>query len=53
VKHSGDLSSDELNPKEDFNIKITVRNGRLLKAIRSRYKSVADLAVNVTIISLR
>ena len=44
MKHSGDLSSDELNPKEDFNIKITVRNGRLLKAIRSRYKSVADLA---------
>ena len=44
MKHSGDLSSDELNSKEDFNIKITVRNGRLLKAIRSRYKSVADLA---------
>ena len=29
---------------EDFNIKISVRNGRLLKAIRARYASVADLA---------
>ena len=29
---------------EDFNIKISVRNGRLLKAIRARYDSVADLA---------
>ena len=29
---------------EDFNIKISVRNGRLLKAIRARYSSVADLS---------
>ena len=29
---------------EDFNIKISVRNGRLLKAIRAHYDSVADLA---------
>ena len=29
---------------EDFNIKVTVRNGRLLNAIRKRYESVADLA---------
>lgn len=29
---------------DDFNIRITVRNGRLLKAIRKRYESVADLA---------
>jgi RNA polymerase sigma factor (sigma-70 family) len=29
---------------EDFNLKITVRNGRLLKAIRERYESVSDLA---------
>ena len=29
---------------KDFNIKVTVRNGRLLNAIRKRYESVADLA---------
>ena len=29
---------------DDFNLKITVRNGRLLKAIRERYESVSDLA---------
>ena len=29
---------------EDFNIKISVRNGRLLKAIRAHYASVAALA---------
>ena len=29
---------------DDFNLKITVRNGRLLKAIRESYESVADLA---------
>ena len=29
---------------KDFNLKVTVRNGRLLKAIRKRYESVADLA---------
>ena len=29
---------------EDFNIKVSVRNGRLLKAIRARYDSVADLS---------
>ena len=29
---------------DDFNIRITVRNGRLLKAIRKRYESVAELA---------
>ena len=29
---------------EDFNIKVTVRNGRLLNAIRKRYESAADLA---------
>jgi RNA polymerase sigma factor (sigma-70 family) len=29
---------------KDFNLKITIRNGRLLKAIRERYESVADLA---------
>tara|TARA_R110000803_G_scaffold7160_1_gene23050 strand:+ start:530 stop:1168 length:639 start_codon:yes stop_codon:yes gene_type:complete len=29
---------------EDFNIKISVRNGRLLKAIRAHYDSVAALA---------
>ena len=33
---------------EDFNIKISVRNGRLLKAIRARYDSVADLARKCT-----
>ena len=31
----------------DFNIKVTVRNGRLLKAIRKTYKSVAELARNM------
>jgi len=44
VKPSKDLSSVEPSSDEDFNIKVTVRNGRLLKAIRSRYRSVADLA---------
>jgi hypothetical protein len=29
---------------EDFNVKITVRNNRLLQAILKKYKSVADLA---------
>ena len=29
---------------KDFNLKVTVRNGRLLNAIRKRYESVADLA---------
>jgi len=29
---------------KDFNIKVTVRNGRLLNAIRKRYESAADLA---------
>ena len=29
---------------KDFSIKITVRNGRLLKAIQENYESVADLA---------
>ena len=29
---------------KDFNIKVTVRNGRLLNAIRKRYESVADLS---------
>jgi len=29
---------------DDFNLKITVRNGRLLKAIRESYESVSDLA---------
>ena len=29
---------------EDFNVKITVRNNRLLQAIRKKYESVADLA---------
>ena len=28
---------------EDFNLKVTVRNGRLLRAIRARYSSVADM----------
>ena len=28
---------------EDFNLKVTVRNGRLLRAIRERYSSVADM----------
>jgi len=28
---------------EDFNLKVTVRNGRLLRAIRKRYSSVADM----------
>ena len=32
------------NMDKDFNIKVTVRNGRLLNAIRKRYESVADLA---------
>jgi len=30
--------------KEDFNIKVTVRNARLLEAIRKKYESVADLS---------
>ena len=29
---------------EDFNVKITVRNNRLLQAIRKKYESVADLS---------
>jgi RNA polymerase sigma factor (sigma-70 family) len=29
---------------EDFNVKITVRNNRLLQAIRNKYESVADLS---------
>lgn len=29
--------------EEDFNLKVTVRNGRLLRAIRERYSSVADM----------
>ena len=29
---------------EDFNVKITVRNNRLLQAIRKKYDSVADLS---------
>ena len=29
--------------EEDFNIKITIRNGRLLKAIRAKYATVADM----------
>jgi predicted transcriptional regulator len=29
---------------KDFNVKITVRNNRLLQAILKKYKSVADLA---------
>jgi DNA-binding XRE family transcriptional regulator len=32
------------NVMEDFNVKITVRNNRLLQAILKKYKSVADLA---------
>jgi len=32
------------NNKEDFNLKITVRNGRLLRAIRAKYESSADMA---------
>ena len=32
------------NNKEDFNLKINVRNGRLLKAIRAKYESSADMA---------
>ena len=30
--------------KEDFNIKVTVRNARLLEAIRKKYESVADIS---------
>ena len=30
--------------EEDFNIKVSVRNGRLLRAIRGRYDSVAELS---------
>ena len=33
---------------DDFNLKITVRNGRLLKAIRERYESVSDLARKIS-----
>ena len=33
---------------KDFNIKVTVRNGRLLNAIRERYESVADLARQIS-----
>ena len=29
---------------EDFNIKVSVRNGRLLRAIRAKYDSVSDLS---------
>jgi RNA polymerase sigma factor (sigma-70 family) len=29
---------------EDFNVKITVRNNRLLQAVRKKYESVADLS---------
>jgi hypothetical protein len=29
---------------EDFNVKITVRNNRLLQAVLKKYESVADLA---------
>ena len=32
---------------EDFNVKITVRNNRLLQAIRKKYESVAALARNM------
>ena len=32
-----------MNKDEDFNLKVTVRNGRLLRAIRERYSSVADM----------
>jgi hypothetical protein len=32
------------NVMKDFNVKITVRNNRLLQAILKKYKSVADLA---------
>jgi len=32
-----------LKSDEDFNLKVTVRNGRLLRAIRERYSSVADM----------
>ena len=30
--------------EEDFNIKVSVRNGRLLRAIRAKYDSVAELS---------
>ena len=33
---------------KDFNLKVTVRNGRLLNAIRERYESVADLARQIS-----
>ena len=32
------------NVEEDFNIKVSVRNGRLLRAIRAKYDSVSDLS---------
>jgi DNA-binding XRE family transcriptional regulator len=38
------LVSSAGNVMEDFNVKITVRNNRLLQAILKKYKSVADLA---------
>jgi DNA-binding XRE family transcriptional regulator len=38
------LVSSAGNVMKDFNVKITVRNNRLLQAILKKYKSVADLA---------
>ena len=35
------LKVQERNMEKDFNIKVTVRNGRLLSAIRENYESVA------------
>jgi DNA-binding XRE family transcriptional regulator len=46
IRCNGNLSDCRSagNVMEDFNVKITVRNNRLLQAILKKYKSVADLA---------